>query len=63
MDLTVHGALLNNITASFGLSVFPDDANELEALITAADLALYKSKKSGRNRLTIYDIELAQPPV
>jgi diguanylate cyclase (GGDEF)-like protein len=42
-----------NITCSFGLAVFPDDATDKSTLIQLADEALYRSKESGRNRVTM----------
>lgn len=39
------------ITISIGVSSFPDHGTEYETLIAAADLALYKAKKGGRNRV------------
>jgi len=43
-----------SLTISLGGSTFPDDAKDFESLINSADQALYHSKKSGRNRCTIY---------
>lgn len=39
------------ITISIGVSSFPNHGTEYETLIAAADLALYKAKKGGRNRV------------
>jgi diguanylate cyclase (GGDEF)-like protein len=38
-----------SLTASFGVSTFPDDADDATELIRAADRALYQAKASGRN--------------
>lgn len=38
-------------TVSIGVSVFPDDGVDREALIETADKALYKAKETGRNRV------------
>ena len=38
-------------TVSIGISVFPDDAADVENLIELADKALYKAKETGRNRV------------
>lgn len=38
-------------TVSIGISVFPDDGVDSEALIESADKALYKAKETGRNRV------------
>jgi diguanylate cyclase (GGDEF)-like protein len=43
------------MTISLGVATYPDDANDLAALIDAADAALYASKRLGRNRVTLYE--------
>ncbi len=40
------------VTVSLGVACYPDDASEPEALIQKADEALYRSKSSGRDRVT-----------
>ncbi len=42
-----------SITMSFGISSFPDDSRDAEEIINIADGALYHSKNSGRNRVTL----------
>ncbi|MGD9897518.1 MAG: diguanylate cyclase [Calditrichaceae bacterium] len=44
---------LGKLTVSIGLANFPDDGTDMEDLIERADQALYKAKKSGRNRVCI----------
>jgi len=44
--------------ASIGISIYPDDGLTLEELIRNADLALYQSKGSGRNRACFFNAEL-----
>ncbi|MEH6813612.1 MAG: diguanylate cyclase [Motiliproteus sp.] len=39
---------------SMGISLFPDHGEDPEALLNHADNAMYSSKKSGRNRYTVY---------
>jgi diguanylate cyclase (GGDEF)-like protein len=45
-------------SASIGLASFPDQVCEPAAVLEKADLALYSSKQSGRNRVTHYVREL-----
>ena len=41
------------ITVSIGIAVFPKDAQNMVELIHKADLALYKAKEEGRNRVCV----------
>jgi diguanylate cyclase (GGDEF)-like protein/PAS domain S-box-containing protein len=43
-----------SLTASIGISLFPHDASEAEALLRNADVAMYEAKKAGRNAYTFY---------
>jgi len=45
----VNGLTLK-LSTSIGVGIFPDDADEVAALIAAADGALYEAKRSGKNR-------------
>ena len=40
-----------SIKMSFGISVFPEDGDTADALVEAADRALYQSKRLGRDRV------------
>jgi len=42
------------ITVSVGVSTFFSDSNSVEDLINHADIALYKAKAKGRNRVIVY---------
>ena len=44
---------LGDVTASIGLAMFPDDAQEAGALQRKADAALYRAKHAGRNRVEL----------
>lgn len=45
------GQLLGRITSSFGVACFPEHGQTLNAVIAAADGALYHAKASGRDRV------------
>lgn len=45
-------------TASIGIASFPHDVPDADNVIDKADLALYRSKQAGRNRVTSYDLSL-----
>lgn len=42
------------VTVSIGISVFPDDAEDPEALLRHADSAMYRVKRSGKNDVQQY---------
>ena len=44
-------------SASIGAAIFPDDAKNFKDLYMAADQALYKAKKRGKNQLVFYNEE------
>src|SRR5262249_17223714 len=48
--LVFEGAKIH-MTASFGLSLWPQDGREADALLAAADRPLYTAKQEGRNPL------------
>lgn len=49
------------ISASVGISVFPEDGQTMEDLVRNADAAMYHSKKNGRNRYEFFTSELTAP--
>lgn len=49
------------LTVSVGFATFPEDADDVDSLLDAADTALYASKRSGRNRSTPYQPGLRSP--
>lgn len=50
LDAPVHA----KVGASIGVSLFPDDAKDSEALLHAADSALYVAKRCGKNSCVRY---------
>ncbi|MHB1536762.1 MAG: GGDEF domain-containing protein, partial [Acidimicrobiales bacterium] len=53
-SLAAAPALLG-VTVSAGVATLPSNANDSASLLAAADEALYRSKRSGRNRVTVSD--------
>jgi diguanylate cyclase (GGDEF)-like protein len=51
-----NGQVIQNITISAGVAVFPEHGSTPEELTHAADQALYRSKQDGRNRVTVVGI-------
>ncbi len=52
--LQLVGGLELNMTASLGLSFYPDDAADAERLLKHADVAMYSAKGMGRNNFQAY---------
>jgi len=48
------------VTASIGISTFPADGKDAEALLGAADAAMYRAKQAGRNAFQFFTIEINQ---
>ncbi len=46
------------INVSIGISVFPDDSNDINTLIKNADMAMYEVKSSGKNGYAFYNDKL-----
>ena len=47
----IHGQALDRVTLSIGIASFPEDGSSGEALLRAADSALYRAKQEGRDRV------------
>ncbi len=54
----VTAPLTRSVTISIGIAAFPAHAATAEDLIKKADLALYQSKKNGKNRVSVYEPSL-----
>ncbi|MGI9413199.1 MAG: putative bifunctional diguanylate cyclase/phosphodiesterase [Hyphomicrobiales bacterium] len=48
------------ITPSMGISIFPDDGEDIETLMKHADLAMYEAKDRGRNRHCFFSAEMKE---
>jgi diguanylate cyclase (GGDEF)-like protein len=51
LHLPVPGGGRIGVTASFGVASVPDVVADRESLIAAADAALYRAKRGGKNRV------------
>ena len=47
------GRSMGPVTASIGVAIFPDHADDTESLLRVADEALYKAKQGGRDRVAV----------
>lgn len=54
---TIEGHLLQ-LTASIGVSVYPEDGANAEGLIQGADTAMYHAKEKGKNRSQFFKEEM-----
>lgn len=49
-------SLPEKLTVSIGVASYPEDAEMMEDLIDAADVALYAAKGAGRNQIAVYQL-------
>ena len=56
-EFIIEGHILN-ITCSLGISIFPDNGEQAEALFKNADLAMYRAKEDGRNNFQLFTQEM-----
>jgi len=45
------------LSASIGLTVYPDDKSDADTLLRHADQAMYEAKLAGKNRFQLFDLE------
>jgi diguanylate cyclase (GGDEF)-like protein len=51
LHIQYEGQTLKAVTLSLGVAIFPDHGSTMDVLLAAADTALYRAKRSGRNRV------------
>lgn len=52
-----------SVTLSIGISVYPDDSHDVDAVMQNADTAMYQAKASGRNNYKFFRNDMATPGV
>lgn len=52
-DFEIRGQLVHT-TASVGIALCPDHGQDIEILLTKADIAMYRAKQRGRNRVHMF---------
>jgi diguanylate cyclase (GGDEF)-like protein len=48
-----------NISLSIGISIYPDDAQDVETLINSADTAMFYAKEKGRNKYKLFEKDMS----
>jgi len=51
---SLHGYTFS-VSASIGISMFPDNSEDLNMLVKHADVAMYRAKKAGKNQFKFFD--------
>lgn len=50
------GELVLKVSASIGVTVYPNDASDAEQMLRHADQAMYSAKQAGKNRYHVFDV-------
>jgi diguanylate cyclase (GGDEF)-like protein len=54
LGIEYEGRLVGPITVSVGIGIFPDHGDSVQAVLRAADAAMYEAKQLGRNRVVVH---------
>ena len=57
------GGIQLQASASIGIAIFPDDADDAATLLKLADSAMYRSKEEGRNTYRFWDETMTAAPL
>ena len=61
MNIQIASGVLRK-TLSIGVAGFPADGNDVWEVIKCADIALYRAKEGGRNRVVVFEPDMASTP-
>jgi len=50
-----------SVSGSIGVSIYPEDGDDINALVSKADAAMYQVKREGRNGVTFSDVSAPEP--
>jgi diguanylate cyclase (GGDEF)-like protein len=53
LDLAVQGQTVGRVTLSIGIAAFPNPGGDWKSVLHAADRALYRAKREGRDRIVL----------
>ena len=53
------GELTPSVSTSAGICLFPDNGQDIDTLISHADIAMFQAKQAGRNNYQLYSHEFA----
>ncbi len=59
LPFCIHGKELH-ISGSIGIALFPDDGEDVRALLKTSDIAMYHAKENGRNNYQFFAPEMNQ---
>ena len=62
LDTVAHPYLIGgqefHVTASIGISIYPEDGHDQQALLKNADIAMYRAKEQGKNNHQFYSAQM-----
>ena len=53
-----HGSYSVSLSVSIGISIYPEDGDDVGTLLQHADVAMYHAKQNGRNAFSFFDAEM-----